>query len=308
MKEEMTKKILVSTSTFAESDPAPMERLTGEGYSVATNPYKRKLTKDELLRLLGKDVIGLIAGLETLDREVMESSGLKVISRCGSGLSNVDLEAAKELGVMVLSTPAAPVEAVAEAAVGALLSMMRSLCQMSDAMRQKKWTKITGSQLQGKTALIIGFGRIGRRVAHLLKAFGAHIIAADPALSGSVDGVRIVSLDDGLKCADIISLHSSGTKTILGGKEFGIIKKGAYVLNAARGELVDEKALASALRSRALGGAWLDVFSQEPYSGELCGLDNVMLTPHIGSYTRECRSAMELEAAENLLSALKKGA
>lgn len=307
MKKEAARKILVATSTFAESDPAPIELLTREGYSVDINPYKRKLTKDELMKLLRKDVVGLIAGLETLDREVMESSGLKVISRCGSGLSNVDLAAAKELGVTVLSTPVAPVESVAEVTIGALLSIMRSLFHMSDAMRQKKWLKITGSQLQGKTVLVVGFGRIGRRVAYLLKAFGAHIIAADPAISDNVDGVQIVSLNDGLKIADIIALHSSGSKTILGEREFGMIKKGAYILNAARGELIDEKALMAALKSGALGGVWLDVFSQEPYSGELCGLDGVILTPHIGSYTSECRSAMELEATENLLSALKRG-
>ena len=300
-------KILVSTSTFAEVDPLPLEKLRSSGCEVTTNPYKRKLTKDELLGLLGKDVVGLIAGLETLDREVMKRSGLKVISRCGSGLSNVDLKAARELGVEVLSTPSAPVTAVAEVTVGALISIMRSLPRMSKAMREHKWQKHIGAQLEGKKVAIIGFGRIGRKVGRILRSFGAIVVAVDPALSGSVDDTPIISLEDALRQADIVTLHSSGDKKLFRDFEFSIMKKGAYLLNAARGELIDEGALIKAIEGKMLAGVWLDTFSQEPYSGRLCSFEETMLTPHIGSYTSECRRAMELEAAENLLAALKKG-
>ncbi len=298
-------KVLVSTSTFAEADKAPFKRLKATGLKVITNPFRRKLTKGELLKLFGKDVVGLIAGLETIDREVLEKSHLKVISRCGAGLDNVDLKAAKDLNIRVYSTPDAPVTAVAELTVAAMLSLLRNIPRMDRDMHNSKWVKRPGVQLNGKTVAIIGFGRIGQRVAGILKACGARLLAVDPAFSGIVSGVSIVKLEKALKEADIITLHSSGSYRLLGAREFGLMKREVFLLNAARGKLIDEKALVSALDSGRVAGAWLDVFKEEPYRGPLCQYEQVILTPHVGSYSKECRLRMEIEAAENLIAGLR---
>lgn len=300
----MKGKILIGPSSFATINSAPKDKLLSAGLDVIDNPFGRKLSKAELTKLL-PGVIGLIAGLESLDREVLEKSDLKVISRCGSGLSNIDLNAVKELGIKVFSTPEAPVTAVAEVTVGALLCLLRLLPQMAWSMHQHKWEKRIGVQLAGKQVAIMGFGRIGQKASLLLKTFGVHVVAVDPAYSGIVNGTPIVKLEEALKKADVIILHCSGNELMLGKKEFRLMKKGVYLLNAARGGLIDEEELISALERKDIAGVWLDTFLQEPYNGRLCDYEEVILTPHIGSYTYECRRAMEMEAVENLLTALK---
>lgn len=302
----MSAKILIGTSSFAATDKSPIERLVRAGYDVVENPYKRKLTKQELLDLLEDDVIGLLAGLETLDNEVLSKSRVLVISRVGAGLSNVDLEAARHLGIKVFNTPDAPTNSVAELTIGAMLSLLRMIPQMDEALHNRQWRKITGVQLQGKTVAIIGFGRIGRRVAELLSPFGVNIIVIDPNVDdGGSSLCRKMNLREALPEADIITIHSSGEDRILDEKEFSCMKRGVYLLNVARGGVISEEALVRALEDRIVAGAWIDTFEEEPYTGALCGFPNVILTPHVGSYTVECRSRMESEAAENLLNALK---
>ncbi|MFZ4801194.1 MAG: phosphoglycerate dehydrogenase [Chlorobium sp.] len=301
----MTSKILLGPSSFAETDKSPVIRLQNAGYEIIDNPFRRKLTKAELFELLTPDVVGIIAGLEPLDREVLEFSSLKTISRVGSGMSNVDQPAARELGIAVCSTPNGPVEAVAELTIGALLSLMRKIAQMDRALHSGKWEKRIGGQLEGKTVAIVGYGRIGRRVAALLAPFRVRLLVVDPFLDQStLHDIELVSLDEALPLADIVTLHNSGEACLLGEREFGLLKKGAVLLNVARGGLVDEEALMAALDAGTLGGVWLDTFGSEPYSGALCGRDNVLLTPHVGSYTLECRQQMEMEAVDNLLGAL----
>lgn len=299
-------KILIGPSTFAELDNAPLIRLRDMRFKIIENPYKRKLTKPELIDLLAHGVTGLIAGLELLDREVLERSDLKVISRCGSGLSNVDLEAAEELGIKVCSTPDAPTEAVAELTLAALLSLLRMIPQMNKDLHEGKWTKKIGTQLKGKIIVIIGYGRIGRRLSQLLIPFKTKIIAVDPYLQGANDDVDLLPLEQALPQADIITLHSSSDTCILSEKEFSLIKPGVFLLNAARGNLMDEAALIRAIEEDRIKGAWIDTFEQEPYTGPLTNYPQVILTPHVGSYTTECRKQMEMEAVDNLIAAIKK--
>lgn len=296
-------KILIGPSTFGQEDCAPLKLLKDSGFEPINNPHKRKLTKEEVLGFLTEDVQGLIAGLEPLDREVLTKSGLKVISRCGSGVSNVDLKAARSLGIKVCSTPDGPTVAVAELTVGALLNLLRRVSYMDSRLHAGKWVKQIGFQLQGKTIAIIGFGRIGRRVAMLLKNFGVKLIAVDPALKAEVDGVKITSFKEAVKKADIISIHLSGEKEVIGFKEIEYLKNGVFILNAARGGLINEEALIEALENKKVAGAWLDVFDIEPYQGPLKKYPQVLLTPHVGSYTLECRRMMEMDAVENLISA-----
>ncbi len=298
--------ILLGPSTFAETDKAPVLKLKDRGYEVIENPFKRKLTKQELFDLLQPSVIGLIAGLEPLDREVLQKSSLRVISRCGSGMSNVDIGAARNLEIKVFSTPNGPTRAVAELTLGSLLSLLRNIPQMNESLHSGVWDKKIGSELCGKTIAIIGFGRIGQAVAKLVLAFGAKVDAVDPFFSGTLpEGVQLKPLEEALKEAHIITLHCDGKTALLGADQFQMMKKGVYLLNAARGELVDEISFMKALDDGKIQGAWLDTFSPEPYQGPLSGYKQVILTPHVGSYTRECRQSMESEAVDNLLSGLK---
>ncbi|MDA2909548.1 hypothetical protein MYX04_01305 [Nitrospiraceae bacterium AH_259_D15_M11_P09] len=282
-----------------------MDRLVRSGCEVIDNPYKRKLTKVELLNLLANGVTGLIAGLEPLDRDVLTRSTLQVISRCGAGLSNVDLKAAEDLGIKVRRTPDAPTSAVAELTVGAMITLMRRVPQMDRDLHLGRWSKHVGVQLEGKTVLIIGFGRIGRKVAALVRPFEIKVLAVDPTLQGTVDGVPVLTLDVALPQADVICFHASCAEEILGKHEFKLIKPGTFLLNASRGELVNETCLCQALDCGVIAGAWLDTFVEEPYTGPLTQYHQVILTPHIGSSSIECRRRMEMEAVENLLAAFE---
>lgn len=306
MKNNKKIKVLLATSTFAVLDKSPLSRLLEMGFEVIDNPYKRKLTKEELLSLL-PGVTGIVAGLEPLDREVLGKSDLKAISRCGSGMSNVDLAAAEEFGIAVRNTPTGPTTAVAELTVGCLLALLRHVPQMSSALHNKEWTKRIGRQLKGMEAAVIGFGNIGQTVGELLLRFGAKVSAVDPRFSGKelVGGIPIIDLDKALTQSDVISLHSSGENCILDERAFSLMKEGIFILNAARGGLIDEAALIKALDSKRVAGAWLDTFKTEPYNGPLCDYEQVVLTPHIGSYTLECRRDMEMESVENLIEALQ---
>ena len=283
-----------------------MEKLEATGFEIIPNPYKRKLTQDELKELL-TDVKGIIAGLEPLNKEVLTASSLEVISRCGSGISNVDLDTVEKMNIQFFSTPFGPTVSVAELTLCNIIALLRNLPAVNKQMHDGIWEKNTGHLLSGKMVVIIGFGKIGQAVANLLGAFKVNILAVDPYLKEiGYKGSAIVSeINDALPKADIILIHSSGEEPILTRKEFGIIKKGAFLLNASRGPLVDEIALIEALDDKTISGAWLDVFSHEPYSGPLCEYDNVILTPHISSYTAEGRLNMENDAVDNLIEGFR---
>lgn len=304
MKSIKRKKILITTSSFAALDKTPMERLISSEYEIIDNPFKRKVIKDELMELLDPDVVGLIAGLELLDSEVLEKSNLKVISRVGSGLSNVDLKAAEELGITVCYTPYGPTIAVAELTIGAMLSLIRIMPKMDQDMHRGQWNKRIGFQLEGKTVVVIGFGRIGRKVADLLSSFKVNILVVDPFLEEDDEKYPVYSLTYALPKADIVTIHNCGDECILGDKEFFLLKKGVYLLNAARGVSISELSLIKALDDGRVAGAWLDTFENEPYAGPLTEYENVILTPHVGSYTFECRKQMETEAVDNMINAL----
>lgn len=296
--------VQITTSTFAVGNEALLDRVREAGYKVRPNPFGRRLTRDEALDVLDGEVVGLLAGLEPLDRGVLERSSLKVVSRVGSGLSNVDLDAARELGIAVRNTPDGPTTAVAELTMGALLALLREFHAMDRSLRDGQWDKRTGGELEGRTVAIVGLGRIGRRVARLLDAFGARVVGVDPAAEPGSADVEILGLNEALAAADVVCVHAGGEGCILGRDELARLKPGSLVLNAARGGVVDEDALLEALDAGTVAGAWLDVFVDEPYAGRLTSHPKVLLTPHVGSYTRESRRKMEGQAVDNLLDVL----
>ncbi len=303
------KKVAVNTSTFAKFDPAPLDHLQEAGFEYSLNPHGRALQKEEIVDFC-KGAIGMVAGTEPLDGDVLHAlPRLKVISRCGVGMDNVDLNVAGELGIKVFNTPFGPTEAVAELTIGMTLNMLRKVNLMDAQIRSGVWKKQMGNLLRRKRIGIIGFGRIGQRVGELFSAFSTEIAYVDIEEKDVPYQSQRMELDSMLKWADIVSLHLStqkGNAPVIGSKEIQKMKKGAWLVNLSRGGSIDEKALYDAILSGNISGAALDVFECEPYCSELKSLDHVVLTPHIGSYAKEARVAMEIDSVENLLEGLKR--
>ena len=298
--------VLISTSSFNLDNFAQLSDLKKAGVEVKLNPFAARLTEEQVIDLLGTDTIGLIAGLEPLTQNVLKSAkSLKVIARVGTGLDSVDLVAAKELGITVLNTPDAPTKAVAELTIAHILGLLRNVSQADRQVRVGVWKGLMGSLLETKTVGIVGFGRIGKRVATLLSAFGASVIISDAQVEQS--DYPNIELDELCIKSDILSLHlpyNEATHHIINEKNLNLMKKGSYIVNISRGGLVDETALLAALKSGHLAGAALDCFEQEPYEGELRNLETVQITAHMGSYARETRDLMEQEASRLLVYAL----
>ena len=298
--------VLISTSSFNLDNFAQLSDLKNAGVEVKLNPFAARLTEGQVIELLGTDTVGLIAGLEPLTKNVLQSAkSLKVIARVGTGLDSVDLAAAKQLGITVLNTPDAPTKAVAELTLAHILGLIRNVSQADRQIRVGVWKGLMGSLLETKTVGIVGFGRIGKRVATLISAFGASVIISDVQVKQS--DYPNVELDELCIKSDILSLHlpySEATHHIINEKQISQMKKGSYIVNISRGGLVDETALLTALKSGHLAGAALDCFEQEPYEGELSKLETVQITAHMGSYARETRDLMEREASRLLVNAL----
>lgn len=300
-------RILISTSSFDVAASRELQALADHGLEIVVNPHGRRLTEDEIAMLLGPKVVGLIAGVEPLTRRVLEGApALKVISRCGIGMDSVDLAAASELGISVFNTPEAPASAVAELTLALMLTMLRRVSEADRSLHEGRWKPLMGSLLEAQTVGLVGYGRIGRRLAKLLSGFGCPLLAHDPAATEAA-GVELCGLDELLARADVVSLHLpyyAATHHLLDAQRIGSMKKGAFIVNAARGGLVDEDALLAALKSGRIAGAALDTFEREPYSGPLAGLPQVVMSAHMGSYARESRVRMEQEAAANLVRGL----
>ncbi len=299
-------KIFISTTTFAEYNEEPLLLLKDTGLSYSLNHHKRQLTQDEIRKILNENKCeGLIAGTEALTKDVLESAKrLRVISRVGSGISNIDLDAAKYLNIKVFNTPDAATYAVAELTIGLILNCLRKVSLCDRTMRSGIWKKEMGFLFRGKTLGIIGMGRIGQRVAQLASSFGVKIIFFDVRKVKASLG-KPVALRGLLEISDIISLHASGRETIISNKEIAWMKDGAILINVGRGGLINEEALYEALTSSKIAYAALDTFVKEPYKGRFLELDNILLTPHIGSYAKEARIEMELTAVKNLIKGLK---
>ena len=242
---------------------------------------------------------------------------LRVIGRAGVGVDNVDLDAATRKGIAVMNTPGANAVAVAEHTLGLMLCMARYIPRADSMMHVAKWEKksLQGTELRGKTLGVIGFGRIGIEVAKRAQAFGMKVIAHDPFISAAVVAemnVTLTSVDEVFAKSDYISLHlglTPQTEGMINAKNIAKMKKGARLVNCARGELVDETAVAQALISGHLGGAALDVFQQEPPTADspLMQVPNLIMTPHIAGSTFEAQEAVGVQIAQQVKEYLKRG-
>ncbi len=264
----------------------------------------------------GFDAIVIRSATE-LDASLIERAvRLKVIGRAGVGIDNVDVEAATRRGIVVANAPESTVVSAAEHAIALMLALARNVPQAHAALKAGNWERprFAGIELSGKTLGVLGLGRIGREVARRALGLGMRVIAYDPfvALERFRDiGVEpAVALDDVYAVADVISLHlplTTETRGVLDADAFAKMRPGVRIVNAARGELVDEAALANAIRAGQVAGAALDVFEAEPYSGELLELEQVVVTPHLAASTTEAQDRAGLIIAEQVVSALDGG-
>lgn len=304
-------KILISSASFGKTNRDSIQIIENAGYTTVLNPYGRKFEFSEFVELI-RDAVGLIAGTEKITAKLLENAPmLRVISRYGVGLDNVDLEAAKKLGIIVRSTPEAPSQAVAELALALMLNLYRRVGEADRNLRSNNWSQLMGRLLSGKSLGIIGLGRIGKKLVKLVQPFEMKICAYEPYPDYdfvSSNNVVLMPLNDLLSASDIASLHlplSNETFHMIGKKELSLMKKDAVIINTSRGGLIDEDALIEALKNDSIGGAAIDTFEEEPYKGNLTDFDNVILTCHMGSSAIETRKQMELETVNNLINALK---
>ncbi len=266
------------------------------------------MSKEEIIRLLPEYDVMLAIFHAPIDREILDAGKkLKLISNYGVGYNNIDIEYARKKGIAVTNTPKSVNNPTAELALSLMLSAARRVAECNLKIRTEKenmWGTMhnLGIGLENKTLGIIGMGNIGKNVALKAKAFGMQIIYYNDRTE--VPGYRRVNLETLLKESDFISLHTPltpQTRHLIGEHELSLMKPTTILINTARGAIIDEKALAKALTQRRITGAALDVFEDEPHITEtLYGLDNVILTPHIGTGTIDARIAMGQEALDNI--------
>ncbi len=306
-------RVLVTPTSFGKHDPrlrAELEAAVGE---VIYNPTDQPLSSDEVRALL-PGCHGYIAGLDVIDRAALEAAdALKVIARYGVGVDRIDLEAARARGIVVTNTPSANAGSVAELTIGLMIALARSIPAADAATKAGRWPRLTGVALEGKTIGLIGFGSIGQQTARHLQGFDCRILIYDPAVTPEAAHsyqVEWAALEEVAAQADFLSLHLPLTPTTRGmvNADFlGRMKPGAFLVNTARGELIDDEALIGALSDGRLRGAALDVFSSEPPDPRhpLLRLPNVIVTPHAGAHTDAAMNAMGWSALRDCLAVLR---
>ena len=299
-------KILISDAV----DRAAVELLKKEHDVVEAEP-----SMEELKGMIGEYDAILLRSRTKLTADIIEAGkNLKVIGRAGIGVDNIDLRAATEHGIIVVNAPGSNSISVVELTIGHMISIARKLVEADKHVRSGQWNRkaFKGTELMGKTLGLIGFGRIGSEVARRAQVFGMDVIIYDPYVNRKVAeemGVKIVETkEDVLKNSDFISIHAlltDETRGMISGPEFEIMKNSAYIVNCARGGIVDEKALYTALKEGKIKGAALDVYENEPPADSpLLQLDNIVFTPHLGASTREAQLRAGTVAAEQMLIAL----
>lgn len=298
------RRVLITTVPFGEVDHAPLDLLEAAGVEVRVNPLGRRLREEELAGMID-GCTALIAGTEPITARVLQAAtNLAVIARVGIGVDSVDLLEARRRNIEVTYTPDAPSAAVAELTVGLMLDLLRGITAADRRMRQGGWQRTLGRRLSESTVGVIGVGRIGKRlIAHLKNGFpGVRVLANDVQPDrgfGSAHGVEWVDKQTIYAQADVISIHlplTTDTKNLIDAAEIASMRADAVLINTSRGNMINEAALAAALRRGRLAGAALDVFEREPYTGELADIENCVLTCHMGSMSRDCRRRMEMEA------------
>lgn len=308
-------KILITPKSFRNYKHKAYPLLEENGYEIIENDFGRTMTENEIVRLAGEGVEGIIIGVDPLPANVLEQlRDLRAISKYGVGMDNIDLSRAAELGIKVKNAVGTNSVSVAELAVALMFTMSRKIPVHSAAVKAGGWDRSIGFELTGKKLGLVGGGQIGREVAKRARGLGMDVTIYDPYFSEEDFLVRYQvgktdKLEELLSQSDIISLHlpaTSETRQMINSATLDLMKPNAVLINTSRGELVDEEALYEALSSGRIAGAAQDVFSSEPPAKDekLLQLDNFILTPHLGAFTGEAVEKMALVSTNNLLEML----
>lgn len=307
---EKNNTILIGTTSFSSISERPLEVLSENSKYKIIRASERKFNENELAKIL-PNCIGVIAGTEPYNEHILSlGKHLRVISRIGVGLDNVDLDYAAKHKIVVKTTKTDLSLSVAELTVTMLLSIYKNINKNHVNVINKSFKKVPGRILSNKVVGILGLGKIGKATSMLLKAFNCKLLAFDKEYDDNfikTNNIDKVSLEDLFINSDIICLHLSFTpdehhlinKTLL-----EKCTKRPIIINTSRGQIIDESALIYSLDNKIISGVALDVFEKEPYKGPLCDRDDVLLTPHIGSFTKEVREKIEIESVNNLIDNL----
>jgi len=293
-------KVLLTTPRFFAFEAMIREHLAEHGCEVLEHQAHDMQMKEETLLTLVPEAAGMITALEPVTARVLAAApSLRVICATGVGYDHIDVEAATARGVAVCTSAGSNHQSVAELTLGLMVAVARQIAHGDRVLRRGGWEPLVGPELWGKTLGIVGLGRIGKAVALLARAFGMRVIATDIVLDhtfGSVHHVEYVPLPKLLRLADVVSLHcplTPATRGLMNERTFRLMKPTAYLINTARGPVVDEPALVQAIQSRQIAGAALDVFPDEPHiDAKLREAPNVVLTPHIGGSANEALERM----------------
>ncbi len=308
----LTRRIFVTPRSLSRCGHPALDRLRAAGYEVAFCTPGQQPEEEELLRLL-PGCHGYLAGVERISARVLETAtGLKAISRNGTGVDNVDLAAAARLGIAVLRADGANARGVAELTIGLMLALTRHIPRCDQHMKAGRWERWEGIELAGRCLGLVGYGRIGRLVAELSLGLGMRVVAYDPLArpepSRQERFCLVPVLEEVLGQADVLSLHCpppADGQPLLTRERLALLKPGTYLINMARGELLDDAAVLAALEQGRLAGAALDAYRREPPGDDpLVRHEQVIATPHIGAYSRESVARAVEVAVDNLLSAL----
>lgn len=301
-------KLVITANGLQEKGLEPIRELAERYFdAIVANPWGRRGTKGQI-KEIWDDADAIICGAESFDSEMIEAAPatLKVLSHYGVGVDSIDVPAAKRRGIVVCNTPGANSTSVAEMAMGLILSLAKQIPLHDEHTRLGEWKRFPSIELEGKTIGLVGFGAIGQAVAKRAHAFGMNIIAYDPYFHDEIAQtycVQRVGLNRLLETSDIVSLHApciDETYRMINTESLALMKKSAFLINVARGDLVDEVALYDALKHGQIAGAGLDVYSREPArENKLFELDRVVCTPHCSANTTEACLKMGLMAVEN---------
>lgn len=303
--------VLVTPRSLTRDGHPALDRLTEAGYAVILSTPGQFPTEDELHALL-PGCVGYLAGVEPITAAVLDAATeLKAISRNGTGIDAIDMAAAERNGIRVLRAAGANARGVAELAVGHILAATRSIPQSDAAMKDGRWERRTGIELRGRTLGLVGCGTIGRLVAGFAAAFDMEVLAFDPCPDPAfhpAEGFAWADLEAVLSAADIISLHCPAlpdNRPLIDGAAIEAMKDGVYLVNTARGSLLDDEAVLAALDAGTIAGVALDAFTPEPPGDRrLVAHERVVATPHVGGYTIESVDRAVAAAVDNLLAAI----
>jgi D-3-phosphoglycerate dehydrogenase len=310
----MSARVLIATRSFGSTSSKPWQILAEAGCETVRADMSQKMVEDRLIELLN-EIEAAIVGVVPMTTHVLENAPrLRVVSAHGVGVDHIDLKAATRLGVIIANCPGANDQAVADLTIGLMVSTARQIPHVDRDVRGGKWGRYEGSELWKKTLGLIGLGRIGHGVAKRASGFDMQVLAYDPYVDekqAEAIGVCMTSLEEVIASADFVSLHATlteETRNMIGKRELEQMKPSAFLINTARGGLVDEEALYRALIEGKLAGAGLDAFTSEPpLDSPLLELTNVVVTPHIGAHTKEAIERVGVLAAQNVVQALHTG-